>query len=178
MLLLPVHQNDYQLGPIDAPVQLVEYGDFACRHCRAVYPVINQIKHWLSIHLCFVFRHFPISDNHLWAWQAAELAEAAGAQGQFWQMHRYLFEHPSELCLDTLTVTNLTSLGLDPQQLIQDIGQHRYQQQVQEDILSGLCSNVRQTPTFFINGVQYQGVCRFDELMETIETAGFEQEQH
>ena len=177
MLLLPVHQNDHQLGPIDAPVQLVEYGDFACRQCRVVYPIIQQIKHWLGVHLCFVFRHFPTLDTDTWAWQAAELAEAAGAQGQFWQMYRYLFEYPSELWRDALTVTNLTSLGLDIQQLIQDIEQHRCRRQVQEDILSGMCSNVRQIPTFFINNVRYEGVWQLDDLIEVIEAAGFEQEQ-
>lgn len=177
MLLLPVHQNDHQLGSINAPVKLVEYGDFGCRQCRAVYPVIDQIKHWLGDHLCFVFRHFPASDIDSWTWQAAELAEAAGAQGKFWQAYRYLYEYPSELWRDALTVTNLTSLGLNIQQLTQDIEQHRYRQQVQEDILSGTCSNVRQTPAFFINGGRYKGAWQFDDLMEVIEAAGFEQEQ-
>lgn len=153
MLSLPVHQNDYQLGPMDAPVQLVEYGSFTCRRCQTVYPIINQIQHWFGDHLCFVFRHFPNSDMGSWAWQTAELAEAAGAQGQFWQAYRYLFQYLLESRCDGLTLTTSTSLGLDPQQLVQDIEQHRYQQQVQEDILSGLFSNVCQIPTFFINGV-------------------------
>ncbi len=177
MLLLPVNQEDHKLGPISASVHLVEYGNFGCLRCGAAYSVIKRIKQWLGEHLCFVFRHFPLSSEHSRAWQAAEMAEAAGAQGRFWQMHDYLFEHQQQEGNDLLTLVDAAGFGLDASRFERDVVLHHYLQYVQEDFKSGVKSGIRQTPTFFLNGVRHEGSWQEAELMEVIEEAGLEQEE-
>lgn len=177
MLLLPVNQEDHKLGPISAAVHLVEYGNFECWRCGAAYPVIKRIKQWLGEHLCFVFRHFPLSSEYSRAWQAAEMAEAAGAQGRFWQMHDYLFEHQQQEGNNLLTLVDAAGFGLDASRFEREVVLHQYRQHVQEDFKSGVKSGIRQTPTFFINGVPHHRYWQFGELMEVIEEAGFEQEK-
>src|SRR6266566_10155949 len=97
MLTVPVGPRDHRQGPEDAPVTLVEYGDYECPYCGAAHPVVKEIQQRLGDQLCFVFRHFPLTQIHPHAEHAAEAAEAAGAQGKFWQMHDTLFEHQQAL---------------------------------------------------------------------------------
>src|SRR5882724_1265937 len=85
--LLPIANRDHIQGPIDAPVALVEYGDYQCPHCGAAYPVVKAIQERLGDRLCFVFRNFPLVNAHPHAEHAAEAAEAAGTQDAFWEMH-------------------------------------------------------------------------------------------
>src|SRR5713101_1128847 len=92
-LTIPVSERDHSVGPASAPVTLVEYGDFECPYCGAAYPILKEIVTRMSHDLRFVFRNFPISTSHPHAEKAAEGAEAAGAQGKFWEMHDQLFEH-------------------------------------------------------------------------------------
>jgi protein-disulfide isomerase len=93
VLTMPVSEDrDHVQGPADAPVTLVEYGDFECPYCGAAYPIVKQVQDRMGERLRFVFRHFPISTSHPNAEQAAEAAEAAAAQGRFWPMHDLLFE--------------------------------------------------------------------------------------
>src|SRR5438105_4769541 len=97
-LTVPVRpERDHIQGSTNAPLTLVEYGDFECPYCGAAYPVVKQIQQNLGDQLCFVFRNFPLSQSHPHAQQAAEAAEAAGAQGHFWEMHDTLFEHQQAL---------------------------------------------------------------------------------
>src|SRR5215212_10828425 len=93
VLTPPVSARDHSQGPADAPVTLVEYGDFECPHCGRAYPVIKEVQSALGDRLRFVFRNFPITNSHPHAQHSAEAAEAAGAQGKFWEMHDMLFEH-------------------------------------------------------------------------------------
>ena len=92
-LALPVGARDHVQGSRDATVTLLEYGDFECEHCAAAFPVVKEVTRWLRGALCYVFRHFPIAAKHPNALLAAEAAEAAGAQGRFWEMHDLLCEH-------------------------------------------------------------------------------------
>src|SRR5207237_3668941 len=91
-LTLPVGERDHAQGPADAPVTLVEYGDYECPHCGRAYPIVKQLRQRLGRRLRFVFRNFPLRESHPHAEHAAEAAEAAGAQGKFWEMHDRLFE--------------------------------------------------------------------------------------
>jgi len=86
-LTMPVGPRDHRLGPETAPVTVVEYGDYECPYCGEAQPIVKEIKRRLGDRLCFVFRHFPLTQEHPHAEHAAEAAEAAGAQGKFWQMH-------------------------------------------------------------------------------------------
>src|SRR5882672_12268549 len=94
---LPVARRDHLQGPIDAPIALVEYGDYECPYCGEAYPIIKAVQERLGAGLCFVFRNFPLVNAHPHAQHAAEAAEAAGVQGKFWEMHDLLFENQNAL---------------------------------------------------------------------------------
>jgi protein-disulfide isomerase len=155
-LTLPVGERDHVLGPAAAPVTLVEYGDFECPYCGRAYPVVKALRRRLGDRLRFVFRHFPIARTHPHAHWAAEAAEAAAAQGQFWEMHDQLFVHQNLLGDEHLDLY-LGHLQLDAERLRIELAAHVYAPRVREDIDSGERSGVDGTPTFFINGVLYAG---------------------
>ena len=153
-LLLPQASRDHIQGPIDAASALVEYGDYECPYCGEVYPIIKAIQERLGDRLCFVFRNFPLVKAHRHAQHAAEAAEAAGVQGKFWEMHDLLFENQNALEDENLG-QYATALGLDGRRLIGEVmaGTHSGR----EDFRSGARGGVNGTPTFFINGVRYDG---------------------
>ena len=156
-LTTPVNEErDHVTGPETAPVTLVEYGDFECPYCGRAYPIVKSIQDALGDELRFVFRNFPLADVHPHAEHAAEAAESAGAQGIFWEMHDTLFEHQDELD-DAALVAYGEALGLDASQLARDIEDGAYEDRVREDFRSGVRSGVNGTPSFFINGVRYDG---------------------
>ena len=97
VLAVPVSERDHVLGPATAPVTLIEYGDYECPYCRAAQPILKQIKEIMGDDLRLAYRHFPLSQIHPHAYQAAEAAEAAGAQGRFWEMHDLLFANQDRL---------------------------------------------------------------------------------
>jgi protein-disulfide isomerase len=169
-LILPVGERDHTQGPEDAPLTLVEYGDFECPYCGMAYPLIKDAQRHLGERLRFVFRHFPISTSHPHARRAAEAAEAAAAQGQFWEMHDLLYEHQRRLD-DTHLHRFAEQLSLDLERFDEDMSARRYEARVREDFMSGVRSGVNGTPTFFINGVRYDG--RWDEghLLRALEHA-------
>src|SRR2546423_12240032 len=111
-LTLPVSQRDHQQGPETAPVTLVEYGDYECPYCGEAHPIVKELQRRLGDRLRFVFRNFPLTNAHPHAEHAAETAEAAGAQGKFWEMHDYLYEHQRALDDEHLE-TYAGTLGLD-----------------------------------------------------------------
>lgn len=151
-LTLPVTARDHIQGAMDAPVVLVEYGDYQCPYSGRAYLIVKEIQRRLGEKLCFVFRHFPLTQIHPQAQKAAEVAEAAAAQGKFWQMHDTLFEHQQAL-EDAYLIEYAVMLDLDTIQLLRDMSAHVYAQRVQEDINSGASSGVSRTPTFFINNI-------------------------
>jgi formate-nitrite transporter family protein len=159
-------EQDHVVGPANAPITLVEYGDFECPFCGRSYPAVRRIRGELGDQLRFVFRHFP-RPEHAHARHAAEAAEAASAQGYFWEMHDQLFEHQ-----DALTDTDLgryaANLGFDVERFQHDLTSHVYRDRVQRDVQSGAQSDVHGTPTFFINGVKHEGPDTFDDLMSAI----------
>jgi protein-disulfide isomerase len=155
-LTKPVGPDDYSSGPDDAPITLVEYGDYECPHCGRAYPIVKAVQKRLGDRLRFVFRNFPLSESHPHAENAAESAEAAGAQGRFWQMHDTLFEN-QEALEDEDLVRYASELRLDVDRFIAELESGEYTSAVAEDFSSGIRSGVNGTPTFFINGERFDG---------------------
>jgi protein-disulfide isomerase len=152
----PVSAQDHAIGPEDAPVTLVEYGDFECPYCGMAHPIVKAAQHALGNQLRFVFRNFPLAEAHPHARIAAQAAEAAGAQGRFWEMHDLLFENQNALEPQDL-VGYAKSLGLDIPQFERDLEAGTYTKKVRDDFRSGVKSGVNGTPTFFVNGERYDG---------------------
>jgi protein-disulfide isomerase len=167
-LAVPVGPRDHERGDPDAPVTLVEYGDYQCPFCGAAHPVTKELIQMVPVR--FVFRHFPITTLHPYAEIAAEAAEAAGAQGRFWQMHDWIYEHQSTIAPDDLLAA-AARLGLDTSRFAGDLTEHRHEKKIRDDFMSGVRSGVNGTPTFFINGVRHDGGFALEELIDAIEMA-------
>jgi protein-disulfide isomerase len=151
-----VGERDHVQGPVDARVTLVEYGDFECPDCGRAYPVLKAVQRALGPNLRFIFRHFPLLASHPHSGAAAEAAEAAGAQGRFWEMHDRLYEHQAALGHDDLR-RHARKVGLDLDRFDTDMRLHTYEGRVREDLASGAASHVHGTPTLFINGIRHDG---------------------
>jgi NhaA family Na+:H+ antiporter len=164
----PAGDRDHIQGPEDAPVTLVEYGDYECPHCRQVKPIIEQLQSRFGDRLRYVFRHLPITSQHPNAQLAAEAAEAAAAQGKFWEMHGVLFEHQGALGQEELT-HYAAAIGLDVQRFERELAEHEHAERVREDFLSGVRSGANGTPTFFLNDMRYDGPWDLDSLIAEIE---------
>jgi protein-disulfide isomerase len=152
----PVSADDHVAGPADAPVTLVEYGDYQCPYCGMAHPIVKRAQRELGNQLRFVFRHFPLAEIHPHARLAAQAAEAAGAQGKFWEMHDMLFEHQDALEVEDLA-GYAESLGLDTIKFARDLEAGTFAKRVRDDFRSGVKSGVNGTPTFFMNGARYDG---------------------
>ena len=163
----PVGPRDHAAGPNDAAVTLVEYGDFQCPHCGRAYPIVKQVQRALGSQLRFVFRNFPLTKIHPEAEHAAEAAEAAAAQGAFWQMHDRLFERQFALDDDHL-VEYAAELGLDADRIRGELEAGTHSAHVRDDFMSGVKSGVNGTPTFFINGVRYDGSWDLESLVAAL----------
>jgi protein-disulfide isomerase len=156
LLTPPVSERDHATGPADAPVTLVEYGDYECPYCGMAYQVVKSAQRELGKQLRFVFRNFPLAEAHPHARNAAQAAEAAAAQGKFWEMHDALFEHQEALEAEDI-IGYAKSLGLDMVKFTKDLQDATYAKRVRDDFRSGVKSGVNGTPTFFINGSRYEG---------------------
>jgi protein-disulfide isomerase len=167
-LVLPVGPRDHIQGPETAPVTLVEYGDYQCPYCGQAYPIVHEIQKRLGPSLRFVFRNFPIGTSHPNAPMAAESAEAAGAQGKFWEMHDLLYEHQSAL-EERYLVGYARELAINLPRFESDLGRHTFQPRVQEDFMSGVRSGVNGTPTFYINGLRHDASYDFPVLLRALE---------
>jgi protein-disulfide isomerase len=175
-LTLPVsEERDRIRGNPDAPVTLVEYGDYECPYCGAAYPIVKEQQKRMGERLRFVFRNFPIAEAHPHAGQAAEAAEAAAPQGHFWEMHDHLFEHQRHLEADDLHAY-AEALGLDVGRFDRELGQHAHAQRLREDFMSGVRSGVGGTPTFNINGKRHDDSYEVQTLSAALERAADESE--
>ena len=167
-LRAPISDEDWWRGPATAPVTLVEYADYECPHCQAIYPVLERVFNSYRDHMRFVVRHFPVVSSHPRAMDAALAAEAAGRQGRFWEMHARLFEHPGKLEAEDL-VAHARVIRLDMGRFEDDINDLALRQKIEEEKRLGLRSGVNGTPTLFINGRRYDGPRTFDALAEVVE---------
>jgi protein-disulfide isomerase len=163
----PVGPKDHSLGGDAAAVTLVEYGDFECPDCGSAYPILKRVQHRLSGRLRFVFRHFPLGDIHPHAEHAAEAAESVAALGgpaAFWAMHDLMFEHQDALA-DASLARYAERAGVDGQAVLDDLGEGHYRSQVRASFMAGVRNGVNGTPTFFIDGVRYDGARDEDALL-------------
>jgi protein-disulfide isomerase len=166
----PVGPKDRMHGPPDAPVTLVEYGDYECPYCGEAYPIEKALLERLGDQICVVFRNFPLAESHPHAEEAAEAAEAAGAQGKFWEMHDMLYENQDALEPEDL-VQYARALKLELPRFVIEMREHVYAEREREDFRSGVRSGVNGTPTFFINGAQHNGPFDLGSLLAAIEEA-------
>ena len=150
-LTAPVSALDHVLGPEHAPVTLVEYADFECPNCKQAAPAVKLLLERFGERVRVVFRHFPVEEVHPHALLAAQAAECAGAQGQFWPMHDLLFEHQLHLKTNQLHAY-AGQLRLDMTRYSAEMDDAVYLQRVREQQQSGRDSGVRGTPSFFVNG--------------------------
>ncbi|NJL40729.1 MAG: DsbA family protein [Richelia sp. RM2_1_2] len=171
-LLVPALTQDHIQGVLSAVVVLVMYGDYQCPKSADVYKLIKAIKRELSAafeedYLCLIFRHFPQAQIHSHAQRAAQAAEAAATQGQFWSMHDTLFAHHQRLENGYL-VEYANDLGLDIPQFLKELSKQVHVDRINQDIESGVRSGVTVAPALFINGVRYTGRWSKAQLMAAI----------
>lgn len=162
----PVDDRDHAQGQAEAPVTLVEYGDYECPFCGEAYPILKAVQQAMGDRLRFVFRNFPISELHPHAVRAAEFAEAAAGIGKFWQAHDMLYEHQNALAESDL-VQYGTKIGLDSAAM-RDAFDGRFDQKIKGDFMGGVRSGVNGTPALFINGQRYDGQRDVDTLVEVL----------
>jgi protein-disulfide isomerase len=166
-LTVPDPKRDHTKGPLDAPILLLEYGDYECPFCGQIQPIVREILRRLGDNLCFGFRHFPLTNAHPHSEHAAEAAEAAGAQGNFWDMHETLFDNQDSL-EDVNLAEYAAELGLDAERLIREVLAAAYAPKIREDFKLGARGGVNGTPTFFINGERYDGARGLEPLLAAI----------
>jgi protein-disulfide isomerase len=150
----PLSASDHIAGSPSALVVLLEYGDFENPPCARAHPIVQLARRELGDDLCFAYRHFPLTAVHPHAQLSAEAAEAAGAQGHFWQMHDILFRHQNALELDDL-LNYAEMAGANPIRVAAELAAGTHTEKVLEDAHGGLHGGVQGTPTFFVNGVRY-----------------------
>ncbi len=163
--------RDHIEGKPDAPVTLVEYGDYECPYCGKAYPIVKSIQAQMGDQLRFVFRNFPLTELHPHAAHAALAAETAGKQGKFWEMHDALYENQKALG-DSHLREYAQSVGLDADAFMQAVENGDEAEQIEDDFSSGVRSGVNGTPTFFINGVRHDDGWDEETLLAALQAVG------
>jgi Na+/H+ antiporter NhaA len=163
-------ERDHVRGDEEAPVTLVEYGDYQCPYCGQAETVIRELLASFGDDLRYVWRHLPLNDVHPNAQLAAEAAEAAGAQGAFWEMHDRLLDNQDELSPFALK-RHAEALDLDLERFTDALHRHVYMDRVTDDVASADASGVAGTPSFFINGRRHHGAYDIDTLTNAVRAA-------
>jgi len=166
-LATPITDEDHAQGPANAPVTLVQYGDYECPYTRLSRHSVHQLQREFSDRLRFVFRHFPLEEIHPHARAAAAAAEAAARQADFWTMHEYLFEHQKAL-EDADLKRYAVELGLDSDRFAHDRTSGDVENRIDRDVASGERSGVPGTPTFYVNGTRHDGGYDLESLCAAI----------
>lgn len=168
LLAVPVSTHDHTQGNTHAVVTLVEYGDFQCPACGMAYPAVKQIQRRYAGNLRFVFRHFPLSQVHQYAQMAAELAEAAAVEGQFWAVHDWLYDNQDEWVASGPAglEAGVRALGLDDAAIAATLRNPDIDAHIHRDFMGGVRSGVNGTPGFYVDGHLHQG--DFDSLVHRI----------
>jgi Na+/H+ antiporter NhaA len=163
-------ERDHIRGSEDAPVTLLEYGDYECPYCGQAEMVVRELLDSFGTELRYVWRHLPLNDVHPNAQMAAEAAEAAAAQGAFWEFHDKLLAHQDELMPPDLG-RHAEQVGLDVDRFWDELRGRDHASRVADDVASADASGVAGTPTFFINGRRHQGAYDVDALTEAVRRA-------
>ncbi len=166
-LAVPVNEDDHIRGPADAPVTLVEYGDFECPFCGMAYPVLKELEARYPRDLRLVFRHFPL-EQHPHAEKAAEASEFAADAALFWPMHDRLFEHQDQLDVPHLAM-HVRALGLDPYALEIALREQTYAPIVEEMKEGGEEAGIPGTPALFLNGVLFEEAATLENLTRAVD---------
>lgn len=166
-LRIPVSEKDHIQGPMEAPVTLVEYGDYQCSFCALTYPIMKQIQKQLSNQLRYVFRHFPLQQAHPLALLAAQAAEAAALQNKFWDMHDMIYRHQRSLAPHSL-VEFAEELQLDIPSFKANLENPTLTSRIEADFHNGVRSGVNGTPCFFINEERFDGDRSYDNFVATL----------
>lgn len=167
-LKVPVSPHDHLQGDPDAPVTLVEYGDYQCPHCRLAHFVIKRLQQHYDDQLSLVFRNFPLVQIHPLAEAAAEAAEFADQHGLFWEMHDGIYENQDQLSIPLLFEL-AEELELSTADLRRALDSHEFLSKIRDDFSGGVRSGVNGTPTFFINGERHDGSYGFEDLVMAID---------
>jgi protein-disulfide isomerase len=163
-----INENDHYQGNLNAPVGLVEYGDFECPYSGVAARVIDQLLAEYDSNLCFAFRHFPLAGIHPEAEFAALSSEAAAEQNHFWEMHKLLFENQEHLSKNLIELL-ARKLRLDMDKFLHDMQRNELLEKVRSQHQSGKESGVEATPVIYINGQKYEGSSTYWPLREAIE---------
>lgn len=170
VLRQPVTSADHIKGSPNAPVTIVEYGDYECPFCGLAHPIVKQVQKHFGKELRFVFRHFPLTQVHPHAQSAAETAEFAGAHRQFWRMHDGLFQNQGNLGVP-LYFALAAALDLPEDELRVALEMGVFAPKVKNDFIGGVRSGVNGTPCFFIDGRRHNGSYDFEELATGVDAA-------
>src|SRR5215213_778013 len=166
----PLSAEDHVEGPDRAELELVMYGDFQCPYCTAAYPIVKRVRERLGPRLIFAFRHFPLREIHPDAQRASEAAEAAAAQGAFWEMHDRMYESRGALGREDL-IGYVGELGLDGDRVAQELDSGAHRPRVQRDVDGGTASGVNGTPAFFVGGRLHHGSFDASSLITALEAS-------
>jgi protein-disulfide isomerase len=164
-LPMPVSEHDHVMGPLNASVVVVNYGDYECPDCQRRHREVEKLIEELRDTVRFVYRHFPLLNVHPKALRAAEAAEAAGAQGKFWEMHRLLYLYPNKL-EERDFHKHANQIELDVERFDREMANGVYADQILKERYFSLVHGITGTPTTFINDVLY--AMSGDELITTI----------
>jgi protein-disulfide isomerase len=164
-LSIPVGPDDHSIGALDAKLTVVEYGDYQCPYCGQAYPIVEQLRRDFADSMRFVFRNLPLADVHPHAEAAAEVAEAVGLQGKFWEIHDALYENQHDLSAPAL-LRYVEEVGADVNSATKDIADGGPRRRVEADFEGAVRSGANGTPTFFVNGVRYDGSWLYEPFSE------------
>lgn len=161
-----IRENDHVTRTPTTTLVLMEYGDYQCSQSGQAHQTIEKLQQHLGDCFCFVFRHFPQPQIHPQSFKAAEISEAAGAQGKFWEMHTMLFDNQKQL-EDGNLIEYAVNLELDIPRVLQELSEHLHRDRISEDIDSAAKYGVQQTPTFFIS-IRHEGGQNLEVLITRI----------
>ena len=164
-LSVPVGPDDHASGPEDAKLTLVEYGDYQCPYCGQAFPIVEKLRKQFADSMRFVFRNFPLGEVHPHAVAAAEMAEAVALQGKFWEMHDALYENQRDLS-DAALRRYAQAVGADVDKATSDLASGVPEKRVEADFEGAIRSGANGTPTFFVNGVRYDGSWMYEPFAE------------
>jgi NhaA family Na+:H+ antiporter len=164
----PLNADDHVAGPADAPLELIMYGDFQCPYCTAAQRIVDRVRTRLDGRLRFVFRHLPLHEVHPDAQRAAEAAEAAAAQGRFWEMHDALYSNGGQFSLDDLSAV-AKRLGLDVERFRAELIDGTYAGRVERDAEGARAAGIAATPAFIVNGSHHTESFDAGSLVEALE---------
>jgi protein-disulfide isomerase len=164
-LSIPVGPDDHSRGPVDARLTVVEYGDYQCPYCGQAYPIVEQLRTTFADSMRLIFRNLPLADVHPHAEAAAEMAEAVAQQGKFWEIHDALYENQRDLS-DAALRRYVEGVGANVDEANKAIADGGPRERVEADFEGAIRSGANGTPTFFVNGVRYDGSWMYEPFAE------------